>query len=324
MKFCQSLVIFFHLSFLVFAVPGLEKSWKSVHPNTEITCVSCHQSSALSAPSNFNVTKEGREKYQEILSARKAGLPITQKISPLPKVDFAVLGDSRSDLETNKIVVNQIVADHPEAVFHTGDMVADGDNERLWKDVFPVYQSFYAQKNLYHTCGNHEASHCTNNIVRKALGNDKAFYTIDFKGFTFVALDSNKVTAEEIQWLSHLPVGKRYVPFFHHPAYPILAGHNGHEPVIKSFVPQFKRLGVKLVFTGHNHGYDRNEKDGITYVTAGGGGAPLYPCGSVGKSNQACVSDYHYVRCKTESDAITCQAKLIDGSTVDEVQVKWN
>lgn len=322
-RFQLSLMIF-QISALGWSVPGLEKSWRAIHPNAEITCTSCHNSNALSQPSNFNVTTEGREKYQEILKVRRSGLPIKSNIVPFPKIDFAVLGDSRSDIETNRIIVEQIASDHPEVVFHTGDMVADGDNEALWKQVYPVYQAFYPNKNLHHVCGNHEASHCTQNIVRKALGNEKAFYTVEFKGFTFVALDSNQVTGEQIQWLAKLPLGKRYIPFFHHPAYPILAGHTGHDPVIKNFVPQFKRLGVKLVFTGHNHGYDRNEKDGITYVTAGGGGAPLYPCGASHGSQQACVSDYHYVRCKTEADSIACQAKLIDGSTVDEVRVNWN
>jgi predicted phosphodiesterase len=315
--------VFILLSQKSLGVPGLERGWKAIHPNSEISCTGCHNSNALVLPSNANVTEQGREKYREILTVRQRGMTIKTKIEPLKKVDFAVMGDSRSDLVINKEVVNQIVLDKPGAVFHTGDMVADGDIETQWQDVFSVYQSFYEKKNLYHVCGNHESNHCTKNLVRKALGNDKAFYTVDFKGFTFVALDSNRVTAEEIQWLSNLPVGKRYIPFLHHPAYPVLAGHSGHDPVIKTFVPQFKRLGVKLVFTGHNHGYDRNEKDGITYVTAGGGGAPLYPCGSVSGSHQACVSDYHYIRCQAELNEIICQAKLLDGSLVDSISVKW-
>jgi len=308
----------------ILAVPGLEKSWQAIHPGTEITCTSCHNSNFLFPPSNNNATPEGKAKYQEILTHRKGGMTLTSKITPLKKIDFAVFGDSRSDLETNRKIVNQIIKDSPEAVFHTGDMVANGDMESQWNDVFPIYETFYAKKNLYHACGNHEESHCTKNVVRKALENEKAFYTVDFKGFTFIALDSNQITAEQLRWLSHLPNGKRYIPFFHHPPFPVLAGHNGNEGVIKNFVPQFKRLGVKLVFLGHNHGYDRNVIDGITYITTGGGGAPLYPCGAVRGPQQACVSDYHYLRCGAEKDRIECQTKLIDGSLVDSVTVAWD
>ena len=316
------LLIFFLVSQTLFAVPGLEKSWKAIHPNSEITCSSCHNSNAITLPSNFNVTEEGRRRYQEILKNRNLGRTIKTKINPISRIDFAVLGDSRSDLDTNREIVRQICQDKPGAVFHTGDMVSNGDMAQQWKDVLPIYQCLIEKKNLYHSCGNHEASHCTQNVVRQALGNDKAYYTVDFKGVTFIALDSNQITGGQIQWLSGLPTGKKYIPFLHHPAYPILAGHSGSDSVIKSFVPQFKRLGVKLVFTGHNHGYDRNEKDGITYITAGGGGAPLYPCGSASGALQACVSDYHYVRCQFEKDLITCQPKLIDGTVVDSVTVK--
>ncbi len=307
-----------------FSVPGLEKSWKAIHPDSEISCSSCHNSNVFSLPSNNNVTAEGRGRYQEILLHRKKGITVHTKITPLSKVDFAVMGDSRSDLETNKEIVNQIIKDDPEAIFHTGDMVANGDIAKQWSDVFPIYRPFFVKKNLHHACGNHEASHCTQNVIREALGNDKAFYTVDFKGFTFIALNSNQITAEQIQWLSKLPQGRKYIPFFHHPAYPILAGHSGHDGVIKNFVPQFKRLGVKLVFLGHNHGYDRNLKDGINYITAGGGGAPLYPCGAVSGPHQACVSDYHYVRCAIVGTSITCQAKLIDGTFVDSITVKMD
>ncbi len=311
------------LSSQIIAVPGLERTWNKIHPKTEITCTSCHNSTPFSAASNANVTEEGRQKYREILFYRNSNEIAPSKIQPLAQVDFAVLGDSRSDLQINREVLRQIILDEPKIVLHTGDMVANGDIESQWTEVFPLYQPFFEKKNLYHVCGNHEAGHCTRNIVRKALGNDRSFYSVDFQNFTFLALDSNQITAEQIQWLSHLPVGRKYIPFLHHPAYPILSGHSGHEPVVKNFIPQFKRLGVKLVFTGHNHGYDRNEKDGIVYITAGGGGAPLYPCGSFSGAKQACVSNYHYVRCKTEKESIQCQTKLMDGSLVDEVTIDW-
>ena len=38
----------------------------------------------------------------------------------------------------------------------------------------------------------------------------------------------------------------------------------------------FKNTGVKLVLSGHNHNYQRAEKDGITYVISGLGGQSKY------------------------------------------------
>ena len=37
----------------------------------------------------------------------------------------------------------------------------------------------------------------------------------------------------------------------------------------------FLKTGVKAVFEGDDHRYDRMQKDGILYLITGGGGAPL-------------------------------------------------
>jgi predicted phosphodiesterase len=39
----------------------------------------------------------------------------------------------------------------------------------------------------------------------------------------------------------------------------------------------FKNTGVKLVLSGHNHNYQRAEKDGVTYIISGLGGESQYP-----------------------------------------------
>ena len=39
----------------------------------------------------------------------------------------------------------------------------------------------------------------------------------------------------------------------------------------------FKNSGVKLVLSGHNHNYQRAEKDGVTYIISGLGGESQYP-----------------------------------------------
>ncbi|MBU1882292.1 hypothetical protein KKA08_09655, partial [bacterium] len=46
--------------------------------------------------------------------------------------------------------------------------------------------------------------------------------------------------------------------------------------------PLFAEYGVDLVINGHNHSYERLEKEGITYIVTGGGGAPLYDKTDVG------------------------------------------
>jgi predicted phosphodiesterase len=306
-----------------FGVAGLEKTWKAYHPGSEGSCFTCHSTKKNELPSNQNVSELGRRYYSEIMEMRKNGAPHFRPYSPLQKVDFAVFGDSRTNLEVNEKIVNEIVKDNPEAVFHTGDMVADGNNSSQWNALLPIMEKLLNPKILFPSCGNHEGSGCVKNVIREALGNDKYYYTQELGNFQFVALDSNRINSKQLQWINDLEPGKNYIPYFHHPAYPVMAGHGPDSTVKKEFIPRFKRLGVKLVFTGHNHGYDRTIEDGIMYVTVGGGGAPLYPCPKTIRPDQVCISDYGYLRCAMDVRRITCQAKLLDGMLIDSFTVEY-
>ena len=80
----------------------------------------------------------------------------------------------------------------------------------------------------------------------------------------------------------------------HHP--PFTSGPHGKEgrdgtpkeaPIreLREYViPLLEKHGVTMVFTGHDHLYERSEKGGITYITTGGGGGPLR--GTEGGENQ--------------------------------------
>lgn len=58
-----------------------------------------------------------------------------------------------------------------------------------------------------------------------------------------------------------------------------------HGPVYSNYWPQasavhaplFSEYGVGFVFTGHVHAFDRIVKDGVVYITTGGGGGKLRP-----------------------------------------------
>ena len=123
-----------------------------------------------------------------------------------------MMGDSRGSHDVQTEIVKQICGDNPQAVFHTGDIVSDGNVTNFWNDFFPVYDCLMKNKNVYLACGNHEKAGCVDNPFRKALGNEKNYFTVDLKGFTFIVLDSVQITAEELRWLSSLPTGEKIYP----------------------------------------------------------------------------------------------------------------
>ena len=54
-------------------------------------------------------------------------------------------------------------------------------------------------------------------------------------------------------------------------------GHDSNMNLRNALEPLFNRYGVQVVFSGHNHFYQRSEViNGTVYVTSAGAGAPLY------------------------------------------------
>ncbi|MDL5203967.1 metallophosphoesterase family protein [Streptomyces sp. ALI-76-A] len=138
-------------------------------------------------------------------------------------------------------------------------------------------------------------------------------YAFTYGNVAFVALDANDVSYEipanlghtggrQTAWLDRKLAGLRadasvdfIVVFFHHCAYST-SSHASDGGVREQWLPLFAKHQVDLVINGHNHVYERTDairdgevgrpvpigastdptRDGIVYVTAGGGGRDLY------------------------------------------------
>ncbi|MFE6286783.1 purple acid phosphatase family protein [Streptomyces sp. NPDC057877] len=138
-------------------------------------------------------------------------------------------------------------------------------------------------------------------------------YAFTYGNVGFVALDANDVSYEipanygytdgrQTAWLDRKLRELRAAPevdfvvvFFHHCAYST-STHASDGGVRAEWVPLFAQHRVDLVINGHNHVYERTDaiknsevgrpvpigastdpaRDGIVYVTAGGGGKSLY------------------------------------------------
>jgi len=61
------------------------------------------------------------------------------------------------------------------------------------------------------------------------------------------------------------------IPFSHHP--PFCAGpRHFNTPEMEQLLPLFRRAGVRVVFSGHEHNFQHSRADGIDYFVTGGGG----------------------------------------------------
>lgn len=80
----------------------------------------------------------------------------------------------------------------------------------------------------------------------------------------------------------------------------------------------FAEWGADLVLAGHDHGYERIELGGITYVVSGLGGAPPYSFGAVTPGSVARYSvTYGVTLLEADLAALRLSFTNIDGQVVD-------
>ena len=104
---------------------------------------------------------------------------------------------------------------------------------------------------------------------------------------------------------------------FHNPAWAASKGRERYQHIRDNLHPLFIEKGIKLVIQGHNHFYSRCVKDGITYLTLGGGGAGLYDPDAKGPTKEypfviKAKKAYHFARFKVSANQI--EVTVIDSS----------
>jgi hypothetical protein len=107
-----------------------------------------------------------------------------------------------------------------------------------------------------------------------------------------------------------------------------------HQPVVScpcdDFSPEtsmyriFGRIleegGVTAVFQGHNHNYQRAERNGVLYITTGGAGAPLYPVGDLTPETRFARVVNHYVRVRLRDRTLSLEAVDLNGQVFDRLE----
>ncbi|KLO21103.1 hypothetical protein X275_10135 [Marinitoga sp. 1197] len=202
---------------------------------------------------------------------------------------FAIYGDTRTYHEWHTYVAKKIAQDNPEFVINTGDLVEKGDYLPDWNSFFKEIKELSKKSIYYPLLGNHERN---NSYYYQAfyLPNgsgdyNKRWYYFDYKRLRLIFLDSNAIGTKQLEekqfnWLIKTledAKNKTVLVFYHHPFWNNCKGYNyGMEIHLEElWRPLFEKYGVKAIFNGHVHSYERHKKNNIIYVITGGGGAPL-------------------------------------------------
>ncbi len=78
---------------------------------------------------------------------------------------------------------------------------------------------------------------------------------------------------------------------------------------------------MPLIFSGHEHFYERVEVAGLTQIISGGGSTVLYPIDDPLPESQVLVREMHFVLLELYSDRIELSAINREGRLLDQFTI---
>jgi hypothetical protein len=236
---------------------------------------------------------------------------------------FALIGDSGSGDAAQTAVANAMLRYFATArrfsfVLMLGDNLYHDD----YRGEFSVpYQGLLERGVLFYaSLGNHDRE--LEQHYKPFHMTDRLYYAFTEGNARFVVLNSNHPGDDaQREWFDGAfgNTGTKWrISFFHHPLYS--SGDHAQqarEIIRPALEPALVRNRVDVVFSGHDHLYERiAPQQGIRYFVSGGGGRNLY---SFHKSafDEAGSSEHHFMVVELAGDQMFFEAITPQGRTLD-------
>lgn len=157
--------------------------------------------------------------------------------------------------------------------------------------------------------------------------NGQRYYTYVRKNVRFFALDSTLMDRKQLDWLDAALKDSREdwkIPYFHHPLYSNASRHGSSVDLRLLLEPIFVKYGVQVVFSGHDHVYERvKPQKGIYYFVSGAAGQLRK--GNMDPSDQTAASfdqDQSFMAVEVAGDemffeAVSRTGRIVDSGTIN-------
>ncbi|MEO7659133.1 MAG: metallophosphoesterase [Pyrinomonadaceae bacterium] len=202
----------------------------------------------------------------------------------LPKVDgsvkFLAIGDTGTGGSQQQELAQVMIEYHKifpyEFVIMVGDNLYGSEKPADYKNKFEdVYRPLLDQGvKFYAALGNHDESN--QRMYEQFNMNGSEYYRFKKGDVAFYALNSNYMDKRQLEWMNGEMAKdstKWKIAFFHHPPYSSGGKHGSSSSLRETVEPFFMKYGVDVVFTGHEHFYERiKPQNGILYFITGAGG----------------------------------------------------
>jgi hypothetical protein len=219
-----------------------------------------------------------------------------------------------------KWLAERVARENPEVLLLTGDMPYVGGSVADWQ-VFRDETALWRKSEILQlpTIGNHELRGDEQQGIANYLQNfpgiqGHRYYSVLMGSVEVISLDMTSPsggTNPQATWfaaqLDHLPKQVDFLFILYHTPWVV-----DEQSKLFTNMPSKEALTLRhlleihlhkmhakvIVFNGHIHNYERFERNGVEYVTSGGGGAEPYPLlfrGSEDLYRDTAFPVYHYV-----------------------------
>jgi len=268
------------------------------------------------------------------ISAGALVRPVSAFCAPAKdRLRFAVIGDwgtgDRDSIETARRMISCHQSSPLDFVIAAGDNVYPNGSGRYFSSHFeqPFANLIKDRISFYAVLGNHDVDDGRQDQCQYPLFNmgGRNYYKLE-KGdglADFFMLDSTDFDSAQAYWLEGAlrdSKAKWKIAVFHHPIYSSGKKHGSSLGLRKRIEPLLTRYGVNVVFSGHDHIYERTRpQQGIQYFVTGAGGKTRR--GDIDlNSNIRAVSydeDNHFMLIDVEDREVSFKAINETGSVID-------
>ena len=257
------------------------------------------------------------------------------KLPLKPKsVRFAIIGDSgtgdKSQFEVAKLMEAYRGTFTYEFVLMLGDNIYGSHQPRDFEKKFsePYKPLLDAGVKFYASLGNHDDPDDERLYKPFNMGGER-YYAFRKAEVAFFALDSNYMDPKQLDWLDanlKSSQGKWKICFFHHPLYNDGRHHGPDLDLRNRLLPIFERDGVKAVFSGHEHVYQRMKPEHNIYFFVLGSSGKLmdHDLSGQGDRIKGFDSDRTFMIVEVSGDKLFFQTISRTGETIDSGELDRN
>jgi 3',5'-cyclic AMP phosphodiesterase CpdA len=250
---------------------------------------------------------------------------------PLPNrpasLKFAAIGDNGTGDSLEYDIGRQMAAYHGRFPFELVIMLGDNLYGRQTPEDFvnkfetPFRPLLDAGVRFYAALGNHDNQSEELRYPAFNMGGAR-YYTYVKRNVRFFVIDSDLLDPQQLAWIQKALTNSMddwKICYFHHPLYSDGKTHGSQVELRVTLEPLFIAHGVNVVFSGHDHIYERlKPQKGITYFVSGAGGQLRK--GDVRRSEMTAAAfdqDCSFMLIEVAGDDLYFQAISRSGATVD-------